>query len=87
MADDKARGHSMDRELVSAEPHELEYLARTHGASVAEVQEVIREVGSQSERGLGASGPSERGTSHLARHDSTSDQGSAPKPGTDRHSR
>lgn len=38
------------RELVSGQPHELKYLAKTHGASVEEVQEVIREVGSRSRR-------------------------------------
>jgi hypothetical protein len=47
---DNKHGHSMDRELVSEQPHELEYLARTHGASVSEVQAVIKEVGSRSRR-------------------------------------
>lgn len=40
----------MDRELVSGQPHELKYLAETHGASVEEVEAVIREVGSRSRR-------------------------------------
>ena len=40
----------MDRDLVSAQPHELEYLARTHGTTVEEVKRVIEETGSRSRR-------------------------------------
>lgn len=32
--------HTMDRDLVSSQPHELKYLAETHGASVEEVERV-----------------------------------------------
>jgi hypothetical protein len=42
--------HTMDRALVSSQPHELKYLAETHGASIDEVEQVIREVGSRSRR-------------------------------------
>lgn len=42
--------HTMDRALVSSQPHELKYLAETHGASVDEIEQVIREVGSRSRR-------------------------------------
>lgn len=41
---------TMDRDLVSSQPHELKYLAETHGASIDEVEQVIREVGSRSRR-------------------------------------
>lgn len=44
------RKHTVDRELVSQEPHELEYLAHTHGASVGEVKAVVSEVGSRSRK-------------------------------------
>lgn len=40
----------MDRDLGSSQPHELKYLAETHGASIDEVDQVIREVGSRSRR-------------------------------------
>jgi hypothetical protein len=40
----------MDRELVSEQPHELRYLAETHGTSVQEIEKVIKEVGSRSRR-------------------------------------
>lgn len=32
---------TMDRDLVSSQPHELKYLAETHGASIDEVEQVI----------------------------------------------
>ena len=38
----------MDRDLVSAQPHELEYLARKHGTTVERVKEIIQETGSRS---------------------------------------
>ena len=41
-------GREHDRELVSSEPHELEYLARKHGISVEDVKRVIHETGSRS---------------------------------------
>jgi hypothetical protein len=40
----------MDRDLVSGEPHELEYLARKHGTTVENVKRVIAETGSRSRR-------------------------------------
>jgi hypothetical protein len=40
----------MDRDLVSAQPHELEYLARKHGTTVERVKEIIRQTGSRSRR-------------------------------------
>lgn len=46
--DDKQHGHMMDPELVSGQPHELEYLARTHGTSVENVKAVIDELGTRS---------------------------------------
>ncbi len=49
MADDR-QGHSMDRELVSGERHELEYLARTHGTSTENVEKLIKELGTRSRR-------------------------------------
>ena len=47
-SDDKQHGHMMDRELVSGQPHELEYLARVHGTSVEQVKAVIDELGTRS---------------------------------------
>jgi hypothetical protein len=38
----------MDPKLVSAEDHELEYLARKHGTTVAKVKEIIKQTGSRS---------------------------------------
>ena len=38
----------MDRKLVSAQDHEVEYLARKHGTSVEKVKEIIRQTGSRS---------------------------------------
>jgi hypothetical protein len=38
----------MDRKLVSAQDHEIEYLARKHGTSVDKVREIIRQTGSRS---------------------------------------
>jgi hypothetical protein len=38
----------MDRKLVSAEEHEIEYLARKHGTTVAKVKEIIQQTGSRS---------------------------------------
>ena len=40
----------MDRDLVSAQPHELEYLAKKHGTTVERVKEIIRQTGSRSRR-------------------------------------
>jgi hypothetical protein len=40
----------MDRDLVSSQPHELEYLARTHGTTVENVKRVIEQAGSRSRR-------------------------------------
>ena len=40
----------MDRNLVSAQEHEIEYLARKHGISVEKVKEIIRQTGSRSRR-------------------------------------
>lgn len=42
--------HTTDRDVVSSQPHELKYLAETHGASVEESSRFIREVGSRSRR-------------------------------------
>lgn len=50
MKDAGQHHQNMDRELVSSQPHELKYLAETHGASVEEVEEVIRQVGSRSRK-------------------------------------
>jgi DNA-binding transcriptional MerR regulator len=38
----------MDRKLVSAPEHEIEYLARKHGTSVEKVKEIIQQTGSRS---------------------------------------
>jgi hypothetical protein len=38
----------MDPKLVSAQEHEIEYLARKHGTTVARVKEIIRQTGSRS---------------------------------------
>ena len=38
----------MDRNLVSAEDHEIEYLARKHGTTVAKVREIALQTGSRS---------------------------------------
>jgi hypothetical protein len=38
----------MDPKLVSAQEHELEYLARKHGTTVEKVKEIIRQTGSRS---------------------------------------
>ena len=38
----------MDRKLVSAQEHEIEYLARKHGTSVEKVKEIIQQTGSRS---------------------------------------
>ena len=38
----------MDRKLVSAQAHEIEYLARKHGTSVEKVKEIIQQTGSRS---------------------------------------
>ena len=38
----------MDRKLVSAEDHEIEYLARKHGTTVAKVREIALQTGSRS---------------------------------------
>ena len=40
-------GREQDRDLVSSEPHELEYLARKHGISVEDVKRVIQDTGSR----------------------------------------
>ena len=38
----------MDRKLVSAQEHEIEYLARKHGTTVEKVKEIIQQTGSRS---------------------------------------
>ena len=38
----------MDRKLVSAEDHEIEYLARKHGTTKAKVVEIAKATGSRS---------------------------------------
>lgn len=40
----------MDRKLVSAQDHEIEYLARKHGTTVERVKEIIKRTGSRSRR-------------------------------------
>ena len=40
----------MDRKLVSAQDHEIEYLARKHGTTVEKVKEIIRQTGSRSRK-------------------------------------
>ena len=40
----------MDRKLVSAQDHEIEYLARKHGTTVDKVKEIIRQTGSRSRK-------------------------------------
>ena len=40
----------MDRKLVSAQDHEIEYLARKHGTTVERVKEIMRQTGSRSRR-------------------------------------
>ena len=39
---------AMDRKLVSAQEHEVEYLARKHGTTVEKVKEIIAQTGSRS---------------------------------------
>ena len=38
----------MDPKLVSAQEHEIEYLARKHGTTVERVKEIIQRTGSRS---------------------------------------
>ena len=38
----------MDRKLVSAQEHEIEYLAKKHATTVERVKEVIQQTGSRS---------------------------------------
>ncbi len=38
----------MDRNLVSAQEHEFEYLACKHGTTVEKVKEIIQQTGSRS---------------------------------------
>ncbi|MGB2819094.1 MAG: hypothetical protein WBA53_10750 [Burkholderiaceae bacterium] len=38
----------MDRNLVSQQEHEIEYLARKHGTTVEKVKEIIQQTGSRS---------------------------------------
>jgi len=40
----------MDRNLVSAQEHEIEYLARKHGTTVEKVKEIIAQTTSRSRR-------------------------------------
>lgn len=40
----------MDRKLVSAQDHEIEYLARKHGTTVERVKEIIEPTGSRSRK-------------------------------------
>jgi hypothetical protein len=39
---------NLDRKPVSAQEHEIEYLARKHGNTVEKVREVIQQTGSRS---------------------------------------
>jgi hypothetical protein len=40
----------MDRNLVSSQGHEIEYLARKHGTTVEKVKEIIARTNSRSRR-------------------------------------
>jgi methylphosphotriester-DNA--protein-cysteine methyltransferase len=40
----------MDRNLVSQQEHEIEYLARKHGTTVEKVKEIIKQTGSRSRK-------------------------------------
>ena len=40
----------MDRNLVSAQEHEVEYLARKHGTTVEAVKAIIQQTGSRSRK-------------------------------------
>jgi hypothetical protein len=40
----------MDPKLVSAEDHEIEYLARKHGMSKDEIKQIIEKAGSRSRK-------------------------------------
>lgn len=40
----------MDRKLVSVQDHEIEYLARKHGTTVANVKAIIQQTGSRSRK-------------------------------------
>jgi len=40
----------MDRNLVSEQEHEIEYLARKYGTSVDKVKEIIKQTGSRSRK-------------------------------------
>lgn len=40
----------MDRKLVSAQDHEIEYLARKHGTTVQKVKDIIQQTGSRSRK-------------------------------------
>jgi DNA-binding transcriptional MerR regulator len=44
----------MDRKLVSAQDHEIEYLARKHGTTVEKVKEIIKQTGSRSRKQIEA---------------------------------
>ena len=44
----------MDRKLVSAQEHEIEYLAKKHGTTVEKVKEVIEQTGSRSREQIDA---------------------------------
>jgi hypothetical protein len=41
---------NMDRKLVSAQDHEIEYLARKHGTTVEKVKQIIQKTGSRSRK-------------------------------------
>ena len=40
----------MDRNLVSQQEHEIEYLARKHGTTLERVKEIIKQIGSRSRK-------------------------------------
>ena len=40
----------MDRSLVSAQEHEIKYLARKYGTTVEKVKEIIQQTGSRSRK-------------------------------------
>jgi uncharacterized protein YpmB len=44
----------MDRKLVSAEDHEIEYLATKHGMTKEQVKQIIQQTGSRSRKEIEA---------------------------------
>ena len=55
----------MDRKLVSAQEHEVEYLAKKHGTTVERVKEIIQQTGSRSREQIEAA--LEKEFSHVER--------------------